>query len=129
MAFTSRSKPQILIAEDNPQLRVLMRAMIDNHWTTKIVNCGPSAIAAWKEGNFIAILMDIRMPSMDGYEVTRQIREEEKESGRRHVPIIAFTALATKEARLKCQEVGFDGFIAKPARMRDVIDTIYKSIP
>jgi CheY-like chemotaxis protein len=55
------------------------------------------------------VLMDIHMPIMDGYEATKRIREKNKK-----LPILAFTADAFEEARVKAREVGMNDFISKP---------------
>jgi CheY-like chemotaxis protein len=70
------------------------------------------ALEAVQRSRFNVVLMDCRMPVMDGYEAARQIR---RLSGPAHrVPIIALTASAFKEDRLRAEEAGMDDFIAKP---------------
>ena len=88
-----------------------------------------SAIEAWIRGDFDVILMDVRLPDMDGIEVTGRIREMERLLGRKRTPIIAFSALPGQEKRQKFLASGFNDFITKPAKMREVIDSVYRQLP
>jgi CheY-like chemotaxis protein len=77
---------------------------------------------------FDAILMDIRMPELDGIEVTRRIRRVESEMARGHTPIIALTANAFDEDRDQCLKAGFDEFLTKPIDREDLIACLGKAI-
>ncbi len=70
---------------------------------------------------FDIILMDIQMPIMNGYEVTKKIRQEGK-----NLPIIALTAHAMKEERMRALNFGFSGFLPKPINTNELITTIKK---
>ena len=105
---------RILVAEDSPTNQLIAQANLTKAGhTVQIVENGQKAIAAWEQGNFDLILMDISMPQMDGLEATRIIREREKQTGR-HIPIIAMTAFALKEYREKSLAAGMDAYISKP---------------
>jgi CheY-like chemotaxis protein len=71
------------------------------------------ALQQWQAGRFDAILMDVDMPEMNGYEATRHIREQERVQGG-HIPIIAMTAHAMQGAREECLRHGMDGYLSKP---------------
>lgn len=131
MPNRSKYHPQILIVEDESLISELIKRILENedHWRPTAVNCGEHAIEAWDKGAFDVILMDCRMPGIDGFEATKHIRELERRSGRKHTPIIAFTVLDTVEIRQKCKEVGMDDFIAKPYNIKDIIETIYRHLP
>ncbi len=104
----------ILLAEDNPVNRTLAVRLLERrgHRVACAAN-GVEAVALWKARPVDLVLMDVQMPEMDGLAATRAIRELEVASGRR-TPIVAVTAHASAEDRVRCLEAGMDGFLAKP---------------
>ena len=72
------------------------------------------AIEKAKTGHYIAILMDVQMPGMNGFDATRLIREYEKRDGKPRVLIIGMTAHALGGDRERCLAVGMDDYISKP---------------
>jgi two-component system sensor histidine kinase/response regulator len=79
---------------------------------------GRAALASLEKENFDAILMDVQIPEMDGFEATQKIREKEREP-RERIPIIAMTAHALKGDEERCVEAGMDGYVSKPIRTND----------
>jgi CheY-like chemotaxis protein len=77
------------------------------------VENGSEAIEAMQNQELDGVLMDLRMPEMDGLTATRRWREAEQDSGR-HLPIIALTANVTREDRQACLAAGMDDFLVKP---------------
>ena len=88
-----------------------------------VANNGQEALTAIEEKLFDVILMDVQMPTMDGFEATGLIRQKEQKSGA-HIPIIAMTAHAMKGDRERCLAAGMDGYIPKPIRAKD----LYKAV-
>jgi two-component system, sensor histidine kinase and response regulator len=88
---------------------------------------GREALAAAENEDFDAILMDIQMPEMDGFEATGKIREKEKSTGK-HVPIIAMTAHALKGDEERCIEAGTDGYVSKPIRTNELYAALEKTV-
>ncbi len=109
---------RILVAEDHDTNRRLAMLMLEGlGHRADFVNNGSEAVQIWEQVGYDVILMDCRMPEMDGFEATRRIREREAAraaptSGR--VRIIALTANALKGDRELCLAAGMDGFISKP---------------
>ena len=109
-----RRKLSLLLAEDNAVNQLLaVRLLGKLGHTVAIANNGREAIEKWQHGRFDAILMDVDMPEMGGYEATRLIRQQEQALGS-HIPVIAMTAHAMKGAREECLHHGMDGYVSKP---------------
>ena len=79
-------------------------------------------VAASKPGEYSAVLMDIQMPVMNGYEATKAIRELPSELAR--IPILAMTASAFSEDVAKAKSEGMDGHIAKPIDIPQMMKTL-----
>jgi len=105
---------RLLLAEDNAVNQLLAARLLEKqgHFVT-VVGDGSAAIAAHATGSFDAILMDVQMPGVDGFEATAEIRAQESGAGG-HVPIIAMTAHAMRGDEERCLVAGMDAYIAKP---------------
>jgi CheY-like chemotaxis protein len=80
--------------------------------------------AAGEAPRFDVVLMDIKMPGIDGYEAARRIRRRERESGAPRVALVALSANATPEDRRAGAAAGFDEFLAKPVDRSALAETI-----
>jgi len=122
-AFTAGAPRRVLLAEDNPTNQVLVSAVLEmaGH-RVEIVDNGAAAVQAAATGAFDLILMDLRMPVMDGLEATRRIRATEMDD--RHVPIVALTANATSSDVEHCRAAGMSDFLAKPIDMDLLLATV-----
>jgi PAS domain S-box-containing protein len=110
----ARRSLKLLLAEDNMVNQTLAVRLLGKfgHEVTVAGN-GLIAVEKWQEGHFDAILMDVDMPEMNGYDATGAIREQEKRRGT-HIPIVAMTAHAMEGSRERCLEAGMDGYLSKP---------------
>ena len=120
---------RVLLAEDNELNMEIAEFVLQNEGAdvTKAWN-GQEAVELFrksKPGEFDVILMDIMMPVMNGYEATKMIRSLEREDAKT-IPIIAMTANAFTEDRIRAKEAGMDEHIAKPVDGKLLINTIYK---
>jgi CheY-like chemotaxis protein/HPt (histidine-containing phosphotransfer) domain-containing protein len=112
----------VLVAEDNQVNQKVVARMIGQlgHRVDLVAN-GLEAVEAYGRGGYDLILMDCRMPEMDGFEATRSIRRAEADAGEgRRVPIVALTANALASDRERCRRAGMDDHLAKPVRLDDV---------
>ena len=119
----------ILLAEDNELNMEIAEFMLQNEGAdvTKAWN-GQEAVELFrksKPGEFDVILMDIMMPVMNGYEATKLIRFLDREDARM-IPIIAMTANAFTENRLRAKEAGMDEHIPKPVDVKLLLKVIHK---
>ena len=119
---------QILIAEDNPANRKLALAMLARlGHPAEAVSNGLEAIEAVVGGGYDAILMDCRMPEMDGFQATAEIRR--REGSRARIPIIAMTADAMHGDRKRCLEAGMDDYISKPVSLDSLAQALARWVP
>ena len=122
------SRFNILVAEDNYiNQKLISKLLSKKGYNSFVVEDGEKVLKALEERKFDAVLMDIQMPIMDGYQTTSIIREREKESGN-HVPIIGITAFAMESDRQKCFEIGMDDYLSKPFDKDDFYDIIEKHV-
>ncbi|MFH2137346.1 MAG: response regulator [Candidatus Omnitrophota bacterium] len=107
-----KSKPTILIVDDEAINIKLLNAILDtNGYEVLKASCGEEALQIVGDKDVDLILLDIMMPGLDGFEVTRRLRSDEKTQP---IPIILVTALKETEDRINGIEAGGDDFIAKP---------------
>lgn len=106
---------RILIVEDNPVNQKVLHYLITGQgFQADIAANGAKALDAFKPNEYVLIFMDLRMPLMDGFEATRQLRK----SGC-NIPIIAITASEQEADRQECASAGMDGFLTKPFNKLD----------
>jgi len=115
---------RLLLAEDNlVNQRLAVRLLERWGHTVVVVGNGRRAIEAWEREPFDAILMDVQMPEMSGFEAVAVIRQREGTSGQR-VPIIAMTAHALEGDREKCLAAGMDNYVSKPIDQRKLFEAV-----
>jgi CheY-like chemotaxis protein/HPt (histidine-containing phosphotransfer) domain-containing protein len=103
----------ILVAEDNDVNRQVIAQQLALVGLAAEVACdGHQALQLWQRGGHAALLTDLHMPGIDGYELARQIRAQEH--GPTRLPIIAISANAIRGEAQRCLDVGMDDYLAKP---------------
>jgi CheY-like chemotaxis protein len=106
--------PTLLIVEDNEHEQYALAQLVQRFdYETKVVSSGEEALLAVSAGRFAAVLLDLTLPQMDGFECAKRIREMEKPS-QQHTPIIALTGRATPADRQACLAAGMDDYLSKP---------------
>ena len=118
---------QVLVVDDMPMNRDIAEAFLRSagHEVTCVDN-GADAVTLAASTDFDAVVMDVRMPQMDGLEATRRIRAF---AGRRgEVPIVALTAHAFTEQIKDCQKAGMDGHLAKPFDMESLLSAVGRAV-
>ena len=121
----------ILLVEDNLLNREIAREILEEAgFTVREVEDGDLAVEEMmraKPGDYDLVLMDIQMPSMNGYEATKEIRKL-KDPDVSRIPIIAMTANAFEEDRQRAKESGMNGFITKPVVIEKLLEEIGKHV-
>jgi two-component system, sensor histidine kinase and response regulator len=110
----------VLLAEDHlVNQKVAVRMLERMGHRVVVVSDGLQALEALDNRAFDIVLMDLQMPTMDGFEALRVIRQNEA-GGARHTHVAALTAHAMQGDRERCLEAGFDNYLAKPIRQSDL---------
>ena len=118
MAAQQGQGQRVLLVEDNPVNQTVIEAMLRSlGYRVSLVADGAQAVHSASQEAFDAILMDCRLPIMDGYEATRLIRQL---AGRADTPIIALTANALQGDREACLQAGMNDYLAKPFKRADL---------
>jgi two-component system sensor histidine kinase/response regulator len=123
----SRRQLRVLLAEDNPVNRQLVIRLFEKRGHVVVAaHNGREAVALLENpatGPFDAVLMDVQMPEMDGFQAAALIRQKGTTTGC-HLPIIAMTAHALRGDRERCLAAGMDAYIAKPIHPSELFDTL-----
>ncbi len=117
----------VLLVEDNPVNQTVIEAMLRSlGYQVCLVADGAQALHHAEHFAYSAILMDCRLPIMDGYEATRQIRAL---AGKQQLPIIALTANALQGDREACLAAGMNDYLAKPFKRADLQRILQRWLP
>jgi two-component system sensor histidine kinase/response regulator len=118
----------ILVAEDDDINRKVIRQQFELlGYTGKIVNDGEQALRHWRTGRYGLLLTDLHMPIMDGYELTKFIREEEDMYER--MPILALTANALRGEANNAKSAGVDEYLTKPIQLEALDAALRRWLP
>ena len=105
----------VLVVEDYAPNVLVAESYLDTlGFASDVAETGMEAMEKRKAGDYVAILMDVQMPGMNGFEVTHLIREYERNTGAPRVPVIGVTAHALAGDRERCIAAGMDDYISKP---------------
>lgn len=109
----------ILVAEDHPVNQELIRHQLALlGFACDVANDGAEALAALEHTSYGCLITDCHMPNLSGYELTRRVREREREQGGSHrLPILGITANTAPEDLRQCREAGMDESLVKPTRL------------
>ena len=113
----SDPRPAVLVVDDEPVNRSLIRAVLGAPYEVVEAGTGPEALAAVARRPFDLVLLDVMMPKMTGYEVCRRIKQDQTE----YLPVLLVTALGEQEERNRGLEAGADDFLTKPVDRRELL--------
>jgi CheY-like chemotaxis protein len=101
----------IAVVEDNADNRLLVQALLEEHYDLTEYSTGHEALQGLRTSVPDLVLLDISLPGMDGTEIARAIRDDDR---LRHLPLVALTAHAMTGDRERFLTSGFDSYVAKP---------------
>ena len=113
--------PRLLLVEDNAMNQAVIEGFLNlRGWACSVCSNAEDALARLEAEAFDLVLMDVRMPGMDGLEATRRIRQ--MNSTVRATPVMALTANALREEQAECLRAGMDGYVSKPIQRKAFFD-------
>ena len=113
---------QILLVEDNAKNMTLLRDVLRaTGYRTLEASTGGQALLLATEHGPALVLMDVRLPDMDGVEALRQLRMDARTAS---IPVLAVTAQAMKGDAERFKEAGFDGYLSKPVDIDELLTTV-----
>ena len=120
----------VLLAEDHPTNRiVLIRQVNKAGFALEVAVDGQEAFEKWQSGRYALLLTDLHMPRMDGYQLTKAVREWERAHGSPRTPILALTANAMGGEAERCLALGMDDFLVKPVTIPLLASKLHQWMP
>ena len=121
-------RPLILVAEDNASNYLLIEILLKHTYRLIHAQNGREAVAFFQSHHPQLILMDIKMPEMNGYEATKAIRAMNDRPDGKNIPIIAMTANSFAEDVQASLDAGMNAHLSKPIVIDEVIKTILRYV-
>ena len=116
----------ILVVEDNADNREIYCTMLRHHgYTVAEAETGENGIRVAGEVLPAVVLMDVSMPGIDGFEATRRLKADPRTAA---IPVVAVTAHALAEDRMRALQAGCDGYLAKPVEPRRVLEEVQRLV-
>ncbi|CAA6807713.1 MAG: Integral membrane sensor hybrid histidine kinase, partial [uncultured Thiotrichaceae bacterium] len=117
---------RLLMVDDDPLNQFVNQKLLSLHGAeVQLAGSGVEAIRKLQEQTFDAVLMDVSMPVLDGYETTRQIRANKNIPA---CPVIALTAHVVSGERERCLSAGMDDYLSKPFEIEELVDVVLKHV-
>ncbi|HZV23175.1 MAG TPA: response regulator, partial [Luteimonas sp.] len=118
----------VLLVEDDAIVAAVIRGQLErqNHRVCYVAN-GLGALAELDQSHFDAMLLDLDLPGVDGFQVARLIRQREEPD--RRIPIVAITARAGGNEEARAHEAGMDAFLRKPFSGEDLAELFVELVP
>lgn len=111
---------KVLIIEDEPKVAsFIKKGLEENNYEATIASDGVSGVNMFSQDNYGAIVLDINLPLMNGYEVCKKIRQQNS-----NVPVLMLTALSTTDDKITGFDSGADDYLVKPFEFRELLARI-----
>jgi len=119
------SKPAILAVEDSPAAQALLRAQLQHGgYAVTVVGTAAAALQQLQQGQHGLALIDLELPDLHGLALAQQYRQWEALNGSARLPLLAVTGHTSPEYLAQALAVGFDGLLAKPYRLPQLLERI-----
>jgi signal transduction histidine kinase/ligand-binding sensor domain-containing protein/CheY-like chemotaxis protein len=125
LAAVPGRRPLALIVEDNPDVATLLQTCLQYRYKLRLARDGKEGLDLALKLQPDVIISDVMMPVMDGFELCRTLKEDQRTS---HIPIVLLTARADLESRLEGLEMGADAYLAKPFNQQELELSLRKSL-
>lgn len=113
----------MLVVEDDPHIASAVALELEHEgYDARVVADGPEALSAWAEWRADLVLLDLGLPTLDGIEVCRRIRESS------HTPVLALTARASVEDRVRGLDAGADDYLSKPFSLAELLARVRSTL-
>ena len=123
--MAERVKPRVAILEDHEDTRELLRISLDSQFSCRDFEDASHLLAELPAGNFSAVIADIMLPGLDGYEFNKTVRSNPRF---RNLCVIAVTALAFESDRQKAIAAGFDEYLVKPVSPLEIAGVVWRCL-
>ena len=115
----------LFVDDDSVTCSVMQRNCDRVGYSCAVFQSPKECLADFEKNGADLLVTDLRMPEMSGLEATAAIREWQRQTAGRHVPIVAMTAHAMKGDDQQCFDAGMDGYVAKPVNSQELLRTIH----
>ena len=126
MTDAKRTAPRILVVEDDPDnRRIVVKVLAVDGYVTLEAADGESAVALARREHPDAIIMDLAMPGVDGWEAARRLKADPATAD---IPIVALTAFALRGDEDRARKAGCDAYLSKPCRPQAIRDVVARLV-
>src|SRR5215207_10095416 len=124
-AFSNESRPRILLADDNAEMRSFVRRLLADRYEVELVADGRAALEAVRRNRPSLVITDVIMPHVDGLALLKAIR---RDAALRTLPVIVLTERGEMDSRIEGLEAGADDYLVKPFSPRELIARVRASL-
>lgn len=114
---------KVLVVDDTKAILKMAKFVLADKYDVYLSNSGELALEILKRKPIDIVLMDVDMPDMDGVETVQKVREMENI---KDIPVMFFTAMASKETVERCLAVGMEDYIVKPYKPEELLERLEK---
>ena len=119
------TKKTLLIADDEPTIRLLVSSILGKSYNMLTAADGQEVLDTVSQNKPDLILMDIMMPTMDGYSACASLKKDPRTA---NIPVVMLTGVGHELNKVLAEQMGADGYITKPFNSQDLKDTVKKHL-